>query len=165
MKWKLARVPVSGKAKCSEYSAKTPVVGWDALVEPMTEFWTTLLDKIGGSKSPTFSPWDSVFIEMWFDGGRVIGYPGLRDRSKRIDAINVDLTSTWLETEYYRISDLESDGFSAAHRELSQGVQAVIRSALKSSSGNSVVSQLMSQHPFEAYVLEYDSVKTMQRLF
>jgi hypothetical protein len=164
MEWIKNIIPSSRLGERVSYSATSTAGTWEAVQSDLIEFWQKLIDSLRDIYAEPIGPaWDSLFCEMWLDGGRVIGYPGPSNRKSRVDRVSVQMTIHLVEEAYHKLPD-SPQKFEQEHAKLAECFRNSLTSAASTEPVAISLREFKVWHPCEVTVLEYDDAKTAVNL-
>lgn len=164
MDWKINVQLSPRRGKIVRYSSVADNAG-DTMLAPLVDFWEKLATEVRKEYAGTHEhDWEVLYCELWPDTGRVIGYPGLQTRERRIDRISVQLELRSVEEAYFELTKLTGpEGFDASHSQLMGSLTKALIEAARSPRVAGLLRAILS-HGQSIEILEYDDNTTVRHL-
>lgn len=164
MEWKKSVRPSQRRGHVVYFSTTAEAATWSNLHEIFAELFEKLCSALPeeyGSELPL--DWDAIFLEVWVDGGRVIAYPGPKERDRRIDRANVQVSVPLIEQEYYKIQTPDranDDEFNRQFAALNEKILRILATAATTEPAAETLKKCKTWHLFKLYALEMDDEST-----
>jgi hypothetical protein len=161
MEWNVITMPWPATGLQRRYiNATVDGTGLDGIRPALVAFWARTFAALSDGPATLPPEWDTLFIEMWLDGGRLIAYPGRKNRDRRFELVSVQLTLLDVEDAIRAASPYDEPAFLAAHGRVDDLVRRALQEALREPEVIAAARALHAAHAFDIQVLEYDDVET-----
>ncbi len=135
-----------------------PTLNAGALRASLDAFWSRLFSETAGLGPE----WSALYVEVWYDSGRVIGYPnreapgsGGLNHDRRGEPFAVQIASAYVLDRLDSFPD-EDDAYDREQDRLRGEVHEAVRASLSSKAATSALSRLAATRTPRAFLYDYE---------
>jgi hypothetical protein len=145
------------------YSAMSNVSDWKELPLALQEFWRKLLDSV--QQVVQGARIDHIYLELWIDSGRVIGYPGTKGGLRSDWPVAVQAIFPLVLKASEELPDPDSDpaAFEIAATALESKFWQALRKASNDKDVRLAIGSLRKSHDFTVWRQSADNQNSLEQ--